>query len=55
MNGQTVNIVHALLDDLRDRSGLQDAWDTIDDDTKVEIVLAWAMIIDDNMPSAPFA
>lgn len=38
--------VEAIIADLNDRSGLQNAWDDIDDDARKEIRTTWRMIVE---------
>ena len=41
------NILFRILDDITDRSGLQNAWDGIDEDIQNEILETWLDIIED--------
>lgn len=38
-------VVDTLVNDLRDRAGLRQAWDGIDDDVRADILKAWADIV----------
>lgn len=38
-------IVGLIIDDLKDRCGLQDAWDEIDGKTKKEIIAEWTKLV----------
>ena len=40
------NIVAALLEDLTDRRGLRQAWDSIDEDVQEEIIEEWVEIVE---------
>lgn len=42
-------IVHEIVADLTDRSGLRGAWDGIDDGTRQEVVAAWRKIATDHL------
>ena len=42
-------IVNKIIDDLADRAGLGDVWESIDKDIKEEIKNAWTDIVDDGM------
>tara|TARA_R110000796_G_scaffold742_5_gene2781 strand:+ start:1224 stop:1670 length:447 start_codon:yes stop_codon:yes gene_type:complete len=40
------DIVHEILEDISDRSGLGNAWESIDDETQDEIIQKWVHIIE---------
>lgn len=43
-------IAAAIVEDLRDRSGLGDEWEQIPEDIRAEIVVEWARIVRDGLP-----
>ena len=43
-------LVDAIVTDLTDRRGLRQAWDSIDEDVKLEIRQSWAKIIVEILP-----
>jgi len=45
--------VKLILIDLCDRSGLQNAWDDIDEETQIEISNEWARIVDAAIKASP--
>lgn len=49
---RALNATEAIIAELRDRSGLSDAWDQIDEETQIEITFAWASIIADAIRTA---
>jgi hypothetical protein len=42
-------IVHEIITDLTNRSGLRGCWDGIDDDIRKEIIAAWRKIATDHL------
>lgn len=47
--GTAEEAVEAIIRDLRDRSGLQNAWDNIDGATRLEIRKRWAELVHDHV------
>lgn len=46
MDDETAEIITGnIIEDLRDRSGLGDVWDSLDEETKKEIAETWSQII----------
>lgn len=42
---QANNAVNAIMEDLKNRKGLENAWDSIDEDTQFEIISKWKTLI----------
>jgi len=42
-------IVRGIITDLKDRRGLSNAWDDIDDDIQLEIARVWMGIVEDGI------
>jgi len=43
------SIVHRIIEDMSDRSGLSSEWDMVDDEIKEEITEAWIKIVSDEL------